>query len=120
MELDIKNKRENPLLNRTEVQFVVHHPNSPTPKRNNVREELSKAMKVPKDRVVVDHMNSHFGVHETQGYAKIYKSKEEAMNVEREYLLKRNKLEEKAEKKDKPDDEDAPQEEPAEDKPAEE
>lgn len=108
MELEIQNKRENPLLNRTEVQFIVHHPNSPTPNRNNVREELSKSMKVPKDRVVVDHMNSHFGVHDTKGYAKIYKSKEEAMKIERDYLLKRNKLEAKQEKKE---DAEAPKEE---------
>jgi small subunit ribosomal protein S24e len=102
MELDIKNKRENSLLNRIEVQFIVHHPNNPTPKRANVREELSKAMKVPKDRVVVDNMKSAFGVHSTKGYAKIYKSKEAAMEIEREYLLKRNKLESKPEKKDEP------------------
>lgn len=112
MELDIKNKRENALLNRIEVNFVLHHPNSPTPKRENVREELSKTMKVPKDRVVVDHMKSSFGVHDTKGYAKIYPSKEEAMKVEREYLLKRNKLEAKPEKKEKPAEEPA-SEEPA-------
>ena len=99
MELEIQEKRENPLLNRTEVHFIVHHPNSPTPKRENVREELSKSMKVPKDRVVIDHMNSSFGVHDSKGYAKIYPSKEEAMKVERDYLLKRNKLEAKPEKK---------------------
>ncbi len=102
MELDIKNKRENPLLNRIEVQFIVSHPNSPTPKRDHVRDELSKTMKVPKDRVVVDNMKSSFGVHDTKGYAKIYPSKEEAMKVERDYLLKRNKLEAKSEKKAEP------------------
>ena len=101
MELEIKNKRENPLLNRIEVQFIVSHPNSPTPKRDHVRDELSKAMKVPKDRVVVDNMKSSFGVHDTKGYAKIYPSKEEAMKIERDYLLKRNKLQDKPEKKEK-------------------
>jgi small subunit ribosomal protein S24e len=103
MELEIQDKRENTLLKRTEVQFVLHHPNSPTPKRDNVREELSKALKVPKDRVVVDHMESSFGVHDTKGYAKIYPSKEEAIKIEREYLLLRNKLvEKKAKKTDTP------------------
>ncbi len=99
MELEIQNKRENPLLNRIEVQFIVSHPNSPTPKRENVREELSKTMKVQKDRIVVDNMKSSFGVHDTKGYAKIYPSKEDAMKVEREHLLKRNKLEAKPETK---------------------
>ena len=92
MELEIQEKRENRLLDRTEVRFIVHHANQPTPRRENVREELSKALKVQKDRVVVDHMNSSFGVHDTVGYAKIYSKKEIALEVEREYLLKRNKL----------------------------
>jgi small subunit ribosomal protein S24e len=99
MELEIQNKKENVLLNRMEVHFVLHHPNAQTPKRDNVREELSKTLKVTKDRIIVDHMESSFGVHDTKGYAKIYPSKEEAMKVEREYLLKRNKLIEKQEKK---------------------
>ncbi len=99
MELEIQNKKENVLLNRMEVHFVLHHPNAQTPKRDNVREELSKALKVTKDRIIVDHMDSSFGVHDTKGYAKIYPTKEEAMKVEREYLLKRNKLIEKQEKK---------------------
>lgn len=102
MELEIQNKRENPLLERIEVQFILHHPNSPTPKRANVREELSKAMRVSKDCVVIDNMKSSFGVHDTKGYAKIYQSKEDAIKVEREYLLKRNKLEAKPEKKNEP------------------
>jgi small subunit ribosomal protein S24e len=99
MELEIQDKKENVLLNRMEVHFVLHHPNAPTPKRDNVREELSKELKVPKDRIIVDNMDPSFGVHDTKGYAKIYPSKEEAMKVEREYLLKRNKLVEKQEKK---------------------
>ena len=100
MEIEIQDKRENTLLKRIEVKFVLHHPNSPTPKRDNVREELSKVMKVPKERVIIDSMNSSFGVHDTKGYAKIYPSKEEAMKVEREYLLKRNRLIEKEKKAD--------------------
>ncbi len=99
MELEIQDKKENVLLKRMEVHFVIHHPNAQTPKRDNVREELSKLLKVPKDRVVVDNMKSSFGVHDTKGYAKVYPSKEEAVKIEREYLLKRNKLVEKQDKK---------------------
>jgi len=99
MELEIQKTRENPLMNRTEVHFVLHHPNSQTPKRDTVRDELSKTLKVPKERVIVDHMESSFGVHDTRGYAKIYPSKEEAMKIESEHLLVRNRLKEKQVKK---------------------
>lgn len=106
MELEIREKRENHLLDRVEVKFVISHPNQPTPRRENVREALSSELKVPKDRVVVDHMNSSFGVQDTVGYAKVYSKKEVAMEVERKYLLIRNKFI-KEEKKAKPAPEEA-------------
>jgi small subunit ribosomal protein S24e len=92
MELEITDKRENQLLDRTEVRFTVSHPNQPTPRRESVREQLSKELKVPKDTVVIDHMNSHFGVTISEGYAKIYKKKETALEVERKHHLLRNRL----------------------------
>ena len=111
MELDIQEKRENRLLDRIEVRFIVHHANQPTPRRENVREELSKTLKVQKDRVIVDHMNSSFGIHDTVGYAKIYSKKEIALEVEREYLLKRNKLLVQEKKEDKKEEPEEPKEE---------
>ena len=124
MELEIQDKKENPLLDRTEVKFTVSHPNQPTPKRENVREQLSKELKVPKDRIVIDHMSTHFGVTTLTGYAKIYAKKEVALEVERKHHLKRNKLIQDEKKKDKPAEESAPaaegEEAPAEAAPAEE
>ena len=99
MELEISDKRENPLLDRTEVHFVVHHPNQPSPRREHVREALSYELNVKKELVVVDNLRSSFGVHDTKGYAKIYSKKEVALKVEREYLIKRNNLQEQKAKK---------------------
>ncbi|KYK27986.1 MAG: hypothetical protein AYK23_05695 [Candidatus Proteinoplasmatales archaeon SG8-5] len=115
MELEIQDKKENPLLERTEVEFVIKHPNQPTPKRENVREQLSKELKVPKDRIVVDHMNSRFGLATSTGYAKIYDKKETALEIERKHHLLRNRLvkDEKA-KKEVPEETEAPAKEEAE------
>jgi small subunit ribosomal protein S24e len=71
------------------------HPMEGTPQREAVREKLATMMKAPKDRVIVDSMDSEFGKMETVGYAKVYKTKEAAMKFEREYVLIRNKLKEK-------------------------
>lgn len=113
MELEILDKRENPLLDRIEVDFKLHHPNKSTPKRNAIRDLISKELKVPKERVVVDHMRSEFGKGTTNGYAKVYSSKEIALQIEREYLLKRNHLvgEPPKEKKEGPAAEEKPKEE---------
>jgi small subunit ribosomal protein S24e len=110
MELEIREKRENPLLDRVEVRFLIRHPNQPTPRRENIREELSKELKVPKDRVIVDNMSSSFGLQETKGYAKVYSKKESALEIERTHLLKRNKLIIEEKKK-----EEAPEEKPSQD-----
>ncbi len=100
MELQVVTKKENPLLKRVEVTFKAIHKAEATPTRDAIRSELAKLLKAGKDAVVVDRSVSSFGRYETTGYAKIYKSKEEALAVERPHILVRNKLKE-AEVKEK-------------------
>ena len=115
MEIEILNKKENPLLNRTEVQFKAIHPQEKTPKREALKEKLAKTMNKSKDRVIIDSMSSAFGVAETIGYAKIYKKKEDAAEIERKHILQRDQRKSKApEKKEEPAAEEAPAEEKAE------
>lgn len=95
MEVEIVSKDENQLLDRIEVTFKAVHAKEGTPQRDAVREKLASMLKVGKERVVVDSMQSEFGRMETIGYAKVYKSKEAAMKYEREHILVRNKLKEK-------------------------
>ena len=52
-----------------------------------------------KDVVVVERIRSEFGRGISRGYAKIYTSKEKAVETEREHILKRNKLFEEKKKK---------------------
>ena len=95
MEIEIVAKKENELLDRVEVKFKALHPKEGTPQRDAVREKLSSMLKAPKERVIVDAMDSEFGKMETVGYAKVYKTKDAAMKYEREHVLVRNKLKEK-------------------------
>jgi small subunit ribosomal protein S24e len=101
MEVEVVSKKENVLLDRTEIKFKAVHPKEGTPQREAVRDKISALMKAPKERVIVDAMDSEFGKTETVGYAKVYKTKEAAMKYEREEILVRNKLKErvKVEKK---------------------
>ncbi len=94
MELQVVAKKENPLLKRVEVTFKAIHKAEPTPTRDAIRAELAKQLKAGKDAVVVDRSVSSFGRFETVGYAKVYRSKEEALAVERSHILVRNKLKE--------------------------
>ncbi len=100
MQLEVLQKKENLLLKRVEVRFKAIHKGEPTPTRDSLRAFLAKELKATKDIVVIDHQASSFGKYETLGYAKIYKSKEEAASVERKHILIRNRLAE-AEVKEK-------------------
>ena len=92
MEIEIISKKENLLLERLEVNFKLTHPKENTPKRKDVRDVIAEELSVSKERIVIDHMNTEFGKPETLGYAKVYKKKEIAQQIETEAVLKRNNL----------------------------
>jgi small subunit ribosomal protein S24e len=92
MEIDIQIKTNNPLLKRTEVHFTLIHNGESTPKRELVRSELADKLKVKKENIMINYMKANFGKTETIGYARIYKSVDEAKSRERDYILKRNKV----------------------------
>ncbi|MEA2055350.1 MAG: hypothetical protein U9O49_00785 [Candidatus Thermoplasmatota archaeon] len=127
MEIEIESKRDNPSLSRTEVQFTIKHEGQGTPNREIIRTELAEKLNVKKENVVVNSINSSFGIQETTGYVKIYKSAEKLKALEREYIIKRNKIGTKGKKKkeEKADEEPAstpstepPKEETTEEQPA--
>jgi len=92
MELHVLTKRDNPHLKRVEVTVKAIHKAEPTPTRDTLRAFLARELNATKDIVVIDSQASTFGRYETHGYAKVYKSKEEALSVERKHILVRNKL----------------------------
>jgi small subunit ribosomal protein S24e len=95
MDIVVVSKRDNVLLGRTEVMFRIVHTKEKTPERDSVREKLAAILNEKKDTVIIDSMRSQFGKPESLGYAKVYKTKEKAMRVERDRTLVRNKLKEK-------------------------
>ncbi len=92
MQLEVLQKKENPLLKRVEVTFKAIHKAEPTPTRDALRAFLAKELNATKDIVVIDFQASTFGRYETLGEAKVYKSKEQALAVERKHILVRNRL----------------------------
>lgn len=99
MKIEVDSKRNNPLLNRTEVYFIIHHEGEGTPNREIIRGELAEKLNVKKDNIVVNNIHSSFGVQESKGYAKVYTSVEKSKDWDRDHILVRNKIIEKKEKK---------------------
>ena len=92
MEIEMLDKKDQPLFSRVDITFKITHPKERTPKRDVVREELATQLNVKKNSVIIDNMKAVFGKTETIGFAKIYKSETEAKAYEREHILVRNKL----------------------------
>lgn len=90
MKIEIKEQKKNPLLKREEVRFEVNHSGEETPKRNAVAEEIAKMFKTKRNSVVIDELKGRYGIGMSDGYAKVYESKEAALEFENEHLLARN------------------------------
>ena len=98
MEIKILEEHANPLLKRHEYRFEVAHATAATPSRDAVRNELAKVVKAPKDRVIIERMHARYGTAVTRGDAMVYESSEAARVTEREHILVRNGLKERAAK----------------------
>lgn len=102
MEATITQRRDNPLLGRTEVFFTIVHEKSGTPSRSEIRKALAGVVGTQGGLVVLAWARSEFGRNATRGYAKVYKEKERALEVETLPVLIRNGLREAAKKAEAP------------------
>jgi ribosomal protein S24E len=98
VEIRILEEKANPLLHRREYTFEVSHATTATPRRDEVRGEFAKLTRAPKDRVIIEWMRARYGTATTRGEAIVYESVEAAHVTEREHILVRNGLKEKAAK----------------------
>jgi len=96
VEIKILDEKPNPLLHRREFSFEVSHATAATPRRDEVRSEFAKLTKAPKDRVIIERMQARYGTATTRGEAVVYETAEAAKSTEREHILVRNGLKEKA------------------------
>ena len=91
MDIDIISEKENPMLHRTDVRFEVHHDEA-TPARLQVRDSLAAKLDKGSDEVVIQDLDTKFGMRKTVGYAKVYETAEHAADVEQDYVLERNAI----------------------------
>jgi len=90
MEIEILNERENPLLERKEINFRVIYKGA-TPKINDIRSKLIEFLKSDKNLTVVDSIKPEFGRTAAHGYVKIY-ANSDASAIEQTHRIKKNSL----------------------------
>ena len=91
MEIEITAEEENPMLHRTDVRFELIH-DQETPSRLSVRDSLAARLNKDAGEVVIHELDTKFGMRRTLGYAKVYESSADALEVEQAYMLERNKI----------------------------
>ena len=99
MEIEILEKSDNVLLERTEVKAKVSHPKEATPARKALSEALKESLGLKKEVLVVDSIDSSFGRNQSTIFAKVYKKIDTARKVEADHILKRNNLWQEPKKK---------------------
>jgi small subunit ribosomal protein S24e len=91
MKIEIVEEKDNPLLNRKELKIKIIHEGA-TPSRQEVKDALVALLGIEKDRVILNSYTSRFGVRESTGTARVYETKERALEVESKPVLVKNKL----------------------------
>ncbi|MBD3263375.1 30S ribosomal protein S24e [Candidatus Woesearchaeota archaeon] len=117
MDIKITDKKENVLLNRTEIKADIEHVGKPTPSRAEIKEKLAAMLSSDKNLVIIRKLEQDFGS-KTKCTAMQYKTRDDLEKIEQKYLLKRDEKKPKEKKEAKPEEKpaEAPKEEKAEKK----
>ncbi len=92
MNIKIESKKENALFARHEIVFSLAHAGETTPSRTQVRQLVASEIGSKTENVVIDSMQTEYGLGATAGTARVYKSADAARSTERVHFLKRNQL----------------------------
>ena len=90
MEIKIISKKENPLLNRTEIEFECDYPGEGTPNIMDVKHKIVALEDSSNDLLVVDSMKPSYGATKAVGLAKVYDSIEKLQEIEAKAVLAKN------------------------------
>ena len=90
MEIKILSKKENPLLNRTEIEFECDYPSEGTPNLLDVKHKIVALEDASNDLLVVDSMKPSYGATKAVGLAKVYDSVEKLQEIESKAVIAKN------------------------------
>ncbi len=90
MEIEILDKRENKLVERLEVRFLVKYPATATPTRADVRKKLVALLNTSEDLLLIRYIKPRTGKHEAIGLAHVYNSRDRLEKIEPKYIIERN------------------------------
>jgi len=97
LNIEVKRDWMNKLLNRRELDLIISYESS-TPRRDEVRKLIAERYGVEVERVIVEKLESMFGMLKAKAHVHIYDTVEDAKRIERRHILRRHGLLEEVEK----------------------
>ena len=91
MDIEVIERKDNPLLHREEVTFRVLHPEAQTPTRDTIAAKLAAMVNADRDMTILKKVETEFGKNISLGYANVYET-EKARDIEPNHILRRNGL----------------------------
>ncbi len=90
MDVEVVERKSNPLLERDEIKFEVSHEGEPTPALADVKKLLRAKLNSKAELTVIDEIHSHFGSPRSAGFAKVYKNSDQLKRIEAKHILRKN------------------------------
>ena len=91
MEIKLVSVKNNPLLNRKEVDFLVETKiQAKTPSRAEIKKSIADQMKISEEFVFIKKMQTLTGSNMTVGIANVYDTSTQAELIEADHIRKRN------------------------------
>lgn len=93
--IEIKEKKESPLLSRIEVIADLSYENT-TPSNVEIKKQLAKKLNVDEKLVMIKNIKTYFGMHKAKIFANVYKKDKDIR--EPEHIFRKQEPKEKKEK----------------------
>ncbi|MFW9825469.1 MAG: 30S ribosomal protein S24e [Candidatus Thorarchaeota archaeon] len=95
LEIEIKEEKKNPLIDRIELKFMVNHFGQGTPNRLEIKKKIAAMQASDEKLTIIKKLSFHFGSSSTQGLAFIYDNSAELKFFEPFHIQVRNLEKEK-------------------------
>ncbi len=89
-EVEIEHEEDNRLMNRRELRLKVGHEGEGTPSRKELTNEVAGLVDASKDNIVIDKVDTEYGMEESIVEVRVYDDKESLEKYEREYFKERD------------------------------
>ena len=100
MNIKIEQKIQEPLFERIRVSFIINFEGA-IPTKKDIKQALAGALSEPAENIIIYPLRTYTGMHMIRGSACVYPNQQTMLKYEQKYILVRNGVLSKEDKKEK-------------------